>query len=45
MDRHGQTALHLACQEDDLNCVYAIRDASQIGRVKLRLDLKNSQGR
>lgn len=44
MDRHGQTALHLACQEDDLNCVYAIRDASQTSRVKLRLDLKNSQG-
>ena len=44
MDRHGQTALHLACQAGDVNCVYAIRDVTQISRVKIRLELKNSYG-
>ena len=44
MDRHGQTPLHLACQEGDVNCVCAIRDVTQISRFKVRLDLKNSQG-
>ena len=45
MDRHGQTPLHLACQEGDVNCVCAIRDVTQISRFKVRLDLKNSQGK
>ena len=44
MDRHGQTALHLACQDGDINCVHAIRDVSQGIRVQIRLDLKNFQG-
>ena len=45
MDRHGHTAFHLACQEDDVNCVHVIRDVTQISRVKIRLELKNSQGK
>ena len=44
MDRHGQTALHLACQDSDVNCVHAIRDVTQGSRVQIRLDLKNFQG-
>lgn len=44
MDRHGQTALHLACQGGDVNCVYAIRDVTQGSRFQIRLDLKNFQG-
>ena len=44
MDRHGQTALHLACPDDDVNCVHAIRDVTQSSRVQMRLDLKNYQG-
>ena len=44
MDRHGQTALHLACQDSDVNCVHAIRDVTQGSRVQMRLDLKNFQG-
>lgn len=43
-DRHGQTALHLACQEGDANCVYAIRDVCKMGHGDIRLELKNSQG-
>ena len=45
MDRHGQTALHLACQEGDVNCVYTIRDVTQSNRVEIKLDLKNFQGK
>lgn len=45
MDRHGQTALHLACQDGDVNCVNAIRDVTQGSRVQIRLDLKNFQGK
>ena len=44
MDRHGQTALHLACQDSDVNCVHAIRDVTQGSRVQIKLDLKNFQG-
>ncbi|KAL9965871.1 hypothetical protein ACROYT_G029725 [Oculina patagonica] len=44
MDRHGQTALHLACQDGNVNCVYAIRDVTKSNRVEIRLDLKNFQG-
>ena len=44
MDRHGQTALHLACQDSDVNCVHAIRDVTQGSRAQIRLDLKNFQG-
>ena len=44
MDRHGQTALHLACQAGDVNCVYAIRDVTRISRNNIQLELKNSQG-
>lgn len=44
MDRHGQTALHLACQDGDVNCVHAIRDVTQGSRFQIRLDLKNFQG-
>ena len=44
MDRHGQTALHLACQDSDVNCVHAIRDVTRGSRVQIRLDLKNFQG-
>lgn len=45
MDRHGQTALHLACQDGDVNCVHAIRDVTHNCRVQIRLDLKNFQGK
>jgi len=44
MDRNGQTALHLACQDGDINCVHVIRDVTQGNRVQIRLDLKNFQG-
>ena len=44
MDRHGQTPLHLACQDGDVNCVQAIREVTQLSRAKMRLELKNSQG-
>ena len=44
LDRHGQTALHLACQASDVNCVYAIRDVTRSSRINIQLDLKNSQG-
>ncbi|XP_068731937.1 B-cell lymphoma 3 protein homolog isoform X1 [Montipora capricornis] len=45
MDRHGQTALHLACQDNDVNCVYAMRDVTRINSVaEIQLELKNSKG-
>lgn len=44
MDRHGQTALHLACQDGDVNSVHAIRDVTQGSHFQIRLDLKNFQG-
>lgn len=45
MDRHGQTPLHLACQDDDVNCVHTIRDVANTKRVsQIKLELKNSQG-
>ncbi|XP_068687147.1 B-cell lymphoma 3 protein homolog isoform X3 [Montipora foliosa] len=44
MDRHGQTALHLACQDNDVNCVYAMRDVTRINSVaEIQLELKNSK--
>lgn len=44
MDRHGQTALHLACQDGDINSVFAIRDVTHRCHLRIRLDLKNFQG-
>lgn len=44
MDRHGQTALHLACQNGDINSVFAIRDVTHRCHMQIRLDLKNFQG-
>lgn len=44
MDRHGQTALHLACQNGDINSVFAIRDVTHRCHLQIRLDLKNFQG-
>lgn len=44
MDRHGQTALHLACQNGDIHSVLAIRDVTHRCHMQIRLDLKNFQG-
>ena len=44
MDRNGQTPLHLACTDKDVECARAIFDVTAAGRVRPKLDLKNFQG-
>lgn len=47
VDRNGQTALHLACKNADVENIQALRKAIPVDDVKkyLNVDLKNYEGK